>query len=260
MNQKLLGKTGVKISEIGLGTWQYRGDIEALRVGIAQGATHIDTAEIYGTEGVVGEAIEGLRDKAFLATKVSPSHLHYDDVLKAADGSLKRLGVKIIDLYQIHWPNSRIPIKETMSAMEELVKQGKIRYIGVSNFSVRELKEAQEAMSSQEIVSNQVEYNLQNREIERDLLSYCQSQKITIIAYSPLNRGHVSPGKNSILDKIASKYDKTRVQVVLNFLTARENVVAIPKSDNIDHVNENCGASGWRLSLDDIKQIVQSFK
>ena len=162
VDQKFLGKTGVKISEIGLGTWKYQSNSEPLRVGISQGATHIDTAEMYGTEEIVGEAIEGLRNDVFLATKVSPSHLHYDDVLRAAEGSLKRLGVKTIDLYQIHWPNSRVPIKETMHAMEELVKQDKIRFIGVSNFSVREMKEAQEAMASQEIVSNLVEYNFQN--------------------------------------------------------------------------------------------------
>lgn len=231
-----------------------------MRVGISQGATHIDTAEIYGTEGIVGEAIQGLRDEIFLATKVSSSHLHHDDVLKAAEGSLRRLGVKTIDLYQIHWPNPRIPIRETMDAMEELVKQGKIRYIGVSNFSVSELKEAQEAMSSQEIVSNQVEYNLQNREIESDLISYCKSQKITVIAYSPLNRGHIGVAKDGLLDKVASKYGKTKAQVVLNFLTAEENVVAIPKSDNINHVKENCGASGWRLSADDMKRIDQHFR
>lgn len=260
MNEKLLGKTGIKISEIGLGTWQYRGEIEALRVGISLGATHIDTAEVYGTEDIVGEAIRGLREKVFLATKVSPSHLNHDNVLKAAEGSLRRLGVNTIDLYQIHWPNPRIPIKETMRAMELLVKQGKIRYIGVSNFSVSELKEAQVAMSSQEIVSNQVEYNLQNREIETDLISYCQSQKITVTAYSPLNRGQIYSGKNGILDKVAKKYGKTRAQVILNFLTAGENIVAIPKSDSVNHVKENCGASSWRLSAADVREIDQYFK
>lgn len=259
MNKKYLGKTGVKVSEIGLGTWKYQSSSEPLRVGISLGATHIDTAEIYGTEGIVGEAVEGIRDDVFLATKVSSSHLHYDDVLRAADGSLKRLGVKTIDLYQIHWPNSRIPIKETMHAMEELVRQGKIRYIGVSNFSVRELKEAQEAMTSQEIVSNQVEYNLQNRQIESDLISYCRSQKITVTAYSPLNRGHFA-GENGTLDRIALKYSKTRAQVILNFLTSEENLVAIPKSDSVSHVKENCGASGWRLLAEDRKLIDEHFK
>lgn len=260
MNQKILGKTGVKISEIGQGTWDYNGGIEPLRLGISMGATHIDTAEMYGTEGVVGKAIGGQRENVFLATKVNPSHLHYDDVIRAAESSLRRLNTNIIDLYQIHWPNPRIPIKETMKAMEELVNRGKIRYIGVSNFSVDELKEAQDSMSSQEVVSNQVEYSLQSREIENDLIPYCESQKITIIAYSPLTRGRVARLKDPVLDEIASKYGKTRAQVVLNFLTSQENVVAIPKSDNVEHVRENCGASGWRLSKEDLEKINKRFQ
>ena len=145
---KPLGKSGLKISEIGQGTWAYRGGPEALRAGIACGMTHVDTAEMYGTEDAVGKAIADIRDEVFLASKVSPQHLHYNDVIRAAEGSLSRLNTTIIDLYMIHWPNRRIPIQETMRAMEDLVKQGKIRYIGVSNFSVEELKDAQEALSS----------------------------------------------------------------------------------------------------------------
>src|SRR5579862_3744187 len=114
MLQKNLGKSGVKISEIGQGTWAYRGGVEPLRLGVSLGATHVDTAEMYGTENLVGKAIEPIRDQVFLATKVSPSHLHYDDVIKAAEGSLKQLNTRTIDLYMIHWPNPRIPIKETM--------------------------------------------------------------------------------------------------------------------------------------------------
>jgi len=260
MLQKSLGKTGIKISEIGQGTWAFRGGVEPLKVGVSLGATHVDTAEMYGTEGVVGKAIADIRDKVFLATKVSPQHLHYDDLIKAAEGSLSRLDTKILDLYMIHWPNPRIPIKETMKAMEDLVKKGKIRHIGVSNFSVEDLKEAQAAMSSQEIVSNQVEYNLATRGIEEDLIPFCKEQKITIVAYSPLSRGQVSKKKDEVLDKIASKYGKTIAQVALNFLTREENVVAIPKTDNTQHVKENCEASGWRLSEADIKLIDARFR
>jgi len=215
---------------------------------------------MYGTEGAVGKAIADIRDKVFLATKVSPQHLHYDDLIKAAEGSLSRLDTKILDLYMIHWPNPRIPIKETMKAMEDLVKKGKIRHIGVSNFSVEDLKEAQAAMSSQEIVSNQVEYNLATRGVEDELIPFCKEQKITIVAYSPLSRGQVSKKKDEVLDKIASKYGKTIAQVALNFLTREENVVAIPKTDNTQHVKENCEASGWRLSEADIKLIDARFR
>jgi diketogulonate reductase-like aldo/keto reductase len=256
LNQKELGRTGVRISEIGQGTWNYRGGVETLRLGVSLGATHIDTAEIYGTEEVVGRAIEGIRDKVFLATKVWSDHLRYDDVLKACDGSLTRLGVKYVDLYMIHWPNPSVPIKETMRGMERLVKQGKIRHIGVSNFSVEKLKEAQGALSSQEIVSNQVKYNLSARGIEEELIPYCKSEKITIVAYSPL-KGNLPRRKSELLDEIASRYGKTRAQITLNFLTAEENIVAIPKADSQNHVRENCSASGWRLSSEDLEKIAE---
>lgn len=259
MNQKSLGNTGVKISEIGQGTWNYKGGVEPLRLGISLGATHVDTAEIYGTEGVVGKAIEGMRDQVFLATKVWSDHLSHDDVLKACEGSLKRLGVKYVDLYMIHWPNPEFPIKETMRAMEELVKIGKIKHIGVSNFSVGQLKEAQQSLSTASIVSNQVKYNLETRGIEEDLIPYCKSQKITVVAYSPL-KGSAIKQKNGVLDEIAQKYGKTKAQVILNFLTSEDNVVAIPKADNPAHVKDNCGGSGWRLSKEDQRRINEEFK
>jgi diketogulonate reductase-like aldo/keto reductase len=262
MKLKPLGKTDTKISEIGQGTWQYRGGMEPLRVGISLGATHIDTAEMYKDEDVVGKAIEGLRDQVFIATKVSPDHLHHDDLINAAERSLKLLNIKTIDLYQVHWPNPKVPINETMQAMEELVKRRKIKYIGVSNFSVRELKDAQNALSSNEIVSNQVPYNLQERKIEDDLLPYCKTEKITIIAYSPLARGgSVRSGKRKdVLDEMAARYKKTRAQVALNFVTREDNVVAIPKADNVEHLKENCGASDWRLSEQDIKLISEQYR
>ncbi|MHB1868892.1 MAG: aldo/keto reductase [Nitrososphaerales archaeon] len=259
LDRKQLGNTGVKIPEIGQGTWDYNGGVAPLRLGISLGATHIDTAEIYGTEEVVGKAIEGIRDEVFLATKVWSDHLRYDDVLRAAEGSLKRLNVEYVDLYTIHWPNSAVPIRETMRGMENLVERGKVKYIGVSNFSVEQLKEAQASLSSHDIVSNQVKYNLKTRQIEQDLIPYCKSQKITVVAYSPLKVQAVRKG-NDLLDEIASKYGKTRAQIALNFLTTDENVVAIPKSDNLEHVKENCSASGWSLSKEDMKRISERFK
>src|SRR6266540_2264734 len=144
---KQLGNTGVMVSEIGLGTWKYRGGVEPLRRGIELGAYLIDTAEIYRTENVVGQAIQGMRERVFIATKVSGEHLRADAVLRAADASLRLLGTEVIDLYQIHWPNGRVPIQETMQAMETLVDRGQVRYIGVSNFSLRELRAAQVALT-----------------------------------------------------------------------------------------------------------------
>jgi len=210
MKFKTLGNTGVMVSEIGLGTWNYKGGVEPLRKGIELGATLIDTAEGYYTEDIVGQAIKGIRDRVFTATKVSGRHLDYDGVLRAAEGSLMQLETDYIDLYQIHWPNPRFPIKGTMRAMEKLADDGVVKYIGVSNFTLEEMQEAQAYLSNHQIVSNQVLYNLNSREIEYDLLPYCEENKITIMAYTPLDDGNLTAksgflrrGKTKVLEEIA---------------------------------------------------------
>ena len=196
-----LGRTGEKIPVLGMGTWEIgdvqndRGralEIKTLRRGIELGMTMIDTAEMYGygdSEKLVGEAVKDIRDDVFIASKVSPQHFRYDEVLRACEDSIKRLGVKHIDLYQLHWPNSQVPIEETMKAMEELVSRGAIRYIGVSNFSVQQTMKAREALPRSELVSNQVRYSLSHRAIEADILPFCEREKLTVIAYSPLDMG-----------------------------------------------------------------------
>ena len=148
----------------------------------------IDTAEAYGTEEVVGEAIRSIRDQVFVATKVSAEHFRRRDVIDAADNSLRRLGIDVIDLYQLHWPSPSIPIGETMQAMDQLVSDGKIQHIGVSNFSIDQLAEAQDS-AEHRIVANQLPYSLADRTIEDGLLAYCQKNAVTIIAYSPLAQG-----------------------------------------------------------------------
>jgi aryl-alcohol dehydrogenase-like predicted oxidoreductase len=302
-----LGKTGFKVSVIGLGTWQIgtklwgwgtdyneSDAIATVQQAIDLGVNFIDTAEIYGggkSEEVIGKAISGRRDEVFLATKVWLTNLSYDKVIKAAERSLRRLNVDVIDLYQVHWPNPFVPIEQTMKAMERLVKEGKVRCIGVSNFSVNRLKRAQEALSSEEIASNQVEYNLLNRKIERDLLPYARREKITIIAYSPLAKG-ILTGKyaprnvpkdllrradilfssenlkraNKILEvlhEIAERRGKNVSQVALNWLIKEPTVLAIPGAKKPMHVKVNVGAVGWKLTEEEIKKIDEvsnSFK
>ena len=263
---KQLGNTGVMVPEIGLGTWKYRGGVEPLRRGLALGAYLIDTAEIYRTENVVGQAIQGMRDRVFIATKVSGEHLRHDQVLRAVDASLRLLGTEVIDLYQIHWPNSRVSIKETMQAMETLVDRGQVRYIGVSNFSLRELRAAREVMNKYPIVANQVLYNLNRREIERDLLPYCQEHHITILAYTPLDDGRLATPSRfrrqqsmRVLEQVAAETHKTLAQVALNWCTARPNVIAIPKSDSVERTIENCQASGWRLTPAQLQRLDEAF-
>jgi diketogulonate reductase-like aldo/keto reductase len=263
MLHKRLGVADLMIPEIGLGTWQHRGGAQALRKGIELGATFIDTAEAYGTESLVGEVIRDIRNQVFLATKVSPWHFRRKDLFEAADRSLQALKTDYVDLYQLHWPNSTIPIEETMGAMEELVNQGKIRCIGVSNFSVGELQRAQAALSQSRIVSNQVRYNLVDRTAEVGLLEHCQRNKITLIAYSPLARGMHAVRKNDplgILRKIAAATGKTEAQVALNWCIAKDNVVAIPKADSPEHVEENCGASDWRLASDQVALLDKEIR
>ncbi|MCS7135682.1 MAG: aldo/keto reductase [Nitrososphaerota archaeon] len=280
MEHRELGKTGWKVPVLGQGTWGIGGfytrdegrdaeAIAALKLGIELGMTLIDTAEAYGaghSEEVVGRAIAGSNVEVFVATKVSPEHLSYESVIKSAKASLSRLNVKVIDLYQIHWPNPRIPIRETMRAMERLVKDGLVRFIGVSNFSVSEMEEAMASLAREEIVSNQVEYSLLERSIERELLPFCEKEKITVIAYSPLGRGKLSEPRRYLekykadtLQSLADKYRKTPSQVALNWVVRRPSVIAIPKAIKLEHVRENAGSVGWSMSLEDYEELSRVF-
>lgn len=269
---KELGKTGVEVPAIGMGTWGIGGysspdtasdreAILALRKGIELGMYLIDTAEMYGgghTEEIVGEAIKPFaREQIFIVSKVLPENLHYADIIKAAENSLKRLQTDWMDLYLIHFPNPEVPLSETMEAMEKLVERNLVRFIGVSNFNVNQLKEAKSYLSKAEIVVNQVEYSLVNRNIEGDILPYCMQQQITIMAYTPLAKGGLA--RNEFLREIGKKYRKTAAQVALNWLIAKENVIAIPKAVKVEHLKENAGTMGWRLSENDIESISSYF-
>lgn len=262
-----LGKTGERIPVLGMGTWKLSNEggkgVEALRAGISAGMTFIDSAEMYGTEDIVGEAIKAEKEKIFIATKVSPHNFHYDDVIKSCDHSLKMLGIKAIDLYQLHWPNPSIDIRETMRAMEKLVDDGKIRHIGVSNFSIEEVKAAQSAMKSNEIASNQVQYSVFSRKPEEGLSDFCKREKVTIIAYSPLGQGALNSAKNrkafELLEGIGKKHGKSAAQVALNWLVSKGNVAAIPKAGSREHAVENAGSVGWKLSAEEISAIDSFF-
>ena len=260
---KPLGKTGEKIPEIGLGTWNYGNDTAPLEAGIKLGARFIDTAEGYGTEEVSGLAAERFAagrsgGRVVMATKVSGRHLGYDDVLRAAEESVRKLGATVIDLYQIHWPNSAFPVAETMRAMQRLIDEKTVRFAGVSNFSVREFEEAQSFMPHAPIVSNQVRYSLADREIERDLLPFCEKNGVTVIAYTPLASGRLCKA-GGVLGEVAREAGKTPAQVALNWCLVRENVVVIPKSNGVGRTEENCGASGWRLTAEQVKRLNGAF-
>jgi aryl-alcohol dehydrogenase-like predicted oxidoreductase len=268
LEYRTLGRTGEKISTIGMGTWQignYSGQeereeqVKTIRRGIDLGINLIDTAEVYGrgrSEQLVAEAVRDHRDSLFIATKVSAEHLRREDVIAACDSSLKRLDVKQIDLYQVHWPNPQIPIEETMSGMEDLVRAGKIRYIGVSNFSVEQTEDARAALARSDLVSNQVEYSLTNRSVEQDLLPHCRREHITLIAYSPLARGAIPNLR--IPAVLSRKYNLTPPQIMLNWVTRYDEVVAIPKAARIKHMEENAASVAVRFSESEYVSIAEA--
>jgi diketogulonate reductase-like aldo/keto reductase len=256
---------------IGQGTWMIEGDhdtearaVESLRLGLNLGMSHIDTAEMYGdghAEELVGEAIAGRRDHVFLTSKVLPSNASYEGTIKACKMSLKRLKTNWLDLYLLHWP-SRYPISETMHAMENLVSEGLIRFIGVSNFDLEELKEAEQALKNEQIACNQVLYHLGDRGIERHLLPYCKKREIAVVGYAPFGHGSFPSCQSrggKVLAKIAKLHNRTPRQVALNFLTRHQCLFTIPKSTNPDRVKENSGGVGWKMTDEDIMAIENTF-
>lgn len=274
------GKTGFKVSDIGMGTFYDPAyvtasfilrhkigraeKVAALRKGLELGINLIDTAEIYKTEDIVAEAIKDHdREDLFLSTKVFWNHLRYKDVLKAAENSLKKLRCSYIDLYHVHMPNRRVPIEETMKAMEKLVDEGKIRYIGVSNFSLQQMKKTEEALSKNELASNQVEYSLRVRTIENDVLPYCEQKRIAIMAYRPLAHGALAEPNarlKHIMDGISQKYGgKTPAQIALNWLIRKSKMIfPIPRASRPERVIENAGAVGWSLEAEDLKKLEEA--
>ncbi len=275
MEFRRLGKTDTYIPILGFGTWEIGGRfepdyskdkeaVEIIRLAIKKGMKLIDTAEIYGgghAEEIVGEAVKEFdRNEVFIATKVWSSNLRYNDVLKALERSLKRLGLEYVDLYQIHWPNPGIPLRETMKAMEKLVLEGKTRYIGVSNFNIKDLEDAMSYLSHVDIVSNQVLYNVIDKAIEDEILPFCKKNNITVIAYRPLAKGLIvrEPYKSK-LESIGMNYGKTAVQVALNWVLRHENVVALVKTMDKQHLEEILGSIGWSMRKEDYDKISKMF-
>ena len=254
MDTKPLGKTGVQIPEVGLGTWNNKGDPAVVQRALELGAFLIDTAESYNTEPQVGRAIAGNRDAYFVATKVSGNHLGHDDLLAAAAASLKKLDIDTIDLYQLHSPSASVPIEETMAAMDELVAAGKVRHVGVSNFSVEELQAAERALKSGSVVEDQIKYSLFDHEFADSVIPFCEANGVTVLAYSSLEQGRFEselkarPKLVEVMDRVCGETGKTPAQVLMNWVLRSPVVVTIPQTNRAERVPENCGSSGWRLT------------
>lgn len=299
MQTRELGTSGIHITPIITGTWQAGKSmwvgiedaetIQAIRAALDAGITTVDTAEVYGqghSERVVGEALAAVRDRVVYMTKVFSNHLKYQQVIEACENSLKNLQTDYIDLYQIHWPagtwnSEKVPIAETMQALNELKQQGKIRAIGVSNFSRAQLEEA---MQYGRIDSLQPPYSLFWRYVEQDLLPYCVAQQISILAYSPLaqglltgrfTRGHQFPaedvraksklfqGENfdralaalEQLKPIAERHHTTLGNLALAWLIAQPQTNAIVGVRHAAQASENAQAAEVSLSAAEQAEI-----
>lgn len=264
-------KNGFAMPILGFGTWRLGGgtdrdpqnddaaDIQAIKNAIDLGIQHIDTAELYAdgyTETLIGQAIKDYdRNNLFLTSKVWETHLGYDDLLDAAKNSLKQLETSYLDLYLTHRYNSQI--KETMRAMDTLVDEGLVKHIGVSNYTVVQMQEAQ-SYAKHKLVTNQVHYNLKIREAEKKgILTYCQENDMLLTAFRPLQK--VMLVNAPILTEIAEKYHKTPTQIGLNWLISQDNVVAIFKASQREHIQENLGAIGWAMDKEDIEKLRSDF-
>jgi diketogulonate reductase-like aldo/keto reductase len=271
MIKRKFGWTGVEVPIIGQGTWMIDGDpetesraIQTLRLGLDLGMSHIDTAEMYGeghVEELVGKAIAGRRDEIFLVSKVLPSNASYDGTLKACERSLKRLKTDWLDLYLLHWRGS-YPLSETMRAMEKLVAEGLVKYIGVSNFDVEDLMEVEQVLQTEQIACNQVLYNLRDRGIERRLLPYCSKKRIAVVGYAPFGHGNFpfpSSREGKLLIEIGRRHNRTPKQVALNYLTRHPSTFTIPKTTRSERVKENSEGVGWQLTEDEANEIDRAF-
>jgi diketogulonate reductase-like aldo/keto reductase len=273
MEAKPFGWTGEEVTPLGMGTyydvpWILKArlgraggsetKVDALKAGIEAGVKMIDTAEIYNSEPLVARAVAGVpREGLFIATKVLFLHLRRDALVRALERSLRRLGTDYVDLYQVHQPSPFVPIKETMSAMEEMVERGLVRHIGISNFSLKQTVEASESLKKCRLASTQMPYHLADRRVEREILPYCREQKMALLAYYPLGHGKLVGGE--AISRIARRLGKTPAQVALNWLLSHENVFPIPRASVRAHVEENAGSVGWKLAASDEAELEEAY-
>ncbi|AXK40655.1 aldo/keto reductase [Crenobacter cavernae] len=258
--------SGVKVPALGQGTWfmgeqrsRRADEIAALRHGIDLGMTLIDTAEMYGdgaTEELVGEALAGRRDEAFLVSKVYPWNASKKGTKQACEKSLKRLQTDRLDLYLLHW-RGNVPFRDTLAAMEELVAEGKIRYWGVSNLDTDDMDELYELLDGERCQTDQVLYNLTRRGPEYDLMPWARERRMPIMAYSPIEQGRV-PADGALAD-IAAKHGVSPYQVALSWVIRDDNVIAIPKAARAEHVAENRAALDLVLDEEDLTALDAEF-
>jgi diketogulonate reductase-like aldo/keto reductase len=258
------------LPKIGFGTWKIGGEssadpstdsasMTALRSALEIGYTHFDTAEYYAgghAEELVGRAVRETntkRENLFITTKVSPEHLNYDDVFKSCENSLRRLNMDYIDLYLIHWPRMGMKLEESFRALNKLVRDGKVKNLGVSNFNLKLLKQSQ-SFSETPIIADQIPYSLPNHTyVENGVIEYCQQNDILVTAYSPVKFRSIRVNKT--LGEITKVHSATPFQVALAWLVMQPRVITIPMSFNPKHIRENFDAAEITLSVDEISRL-----
>jgi diketogulonate reductase-like aldo/keto reductase len=259
--------SGEGVPALGQGTWMMaerparRADeIAALKLGIELGMTLIDTAEMYAdgkAEELVAEAVGGARDRVFIVSKVLPENASRPGTVAACERSLKRLKTDRIDLYLYHWRGPH-PLAEAVEAFETLMKAGKIRHWGVSNFDTEDMDELFALSGAHACATNQILYNVKRRAPEFDLMPLLAAHKIPVMAYSPLEQARLSA--TSALARIGAKHKATPFQVALAWLLRRDSMIAIPKASTEAHVRENHAALNLKLDADDLAAIDAEFK
>ncbi len=270
IERRPFGLKGVPVPVIGQGTWNAeqspREAVEALRVGLDLGMTHIDTAEMYGAgeaETLAGRAIAGRRDEVFLVSKVLPSNASRRGTIAACEKSLARLKTDRLDCYLLHWRGAH-PLEDTIAAFEELRAQGKIRSWGVSNFDVADLEEVVAISGAGHPRCNQVLYHLKERAIEHTVLPWCRERGTAVVAYTPFGESRAlfedpTSRQGRVLREIAAAHAVTARQVALAFLLRDPAVFVIPKAASHEHTRANAGAGDVRLTDADIARIEAAF-
>ncbi|HEX8115250.1 MAG TPA: aldo/keto reductase [Kofleriaceae bacterium] len=258
--------SGESVPALGQGTWHLgehpskrQDEIAALRLGLDLGMTLIDTAEMYvGAEDLIREAIGmvGRRNECFIVDKVRPSHATRRGTIQACEDSLRRLATDRIDLYLLHWRGT-VPLEETVDAFEELIDTGKIRYWGVSNFDHDDMTDLFQVPEI-EPQTDQVLYNLAHRGIEWDLLPWCRSRGIPLMAYSPVEGGTLVD--HPVVRRVAKRHDATPAQIAIAWVLRQPDVITIPRAGNPEHVRENRGALDIQLTSKDLRDLDDVFE
>ena len=257
---------GEKVPQLGQGTWymgeraeRRKAEADAIRLGVELGMTLIDTAEMYadgGAEVMLADALKGIRDKCFVVSKVYPHNASFNGVRAAAERSLKRMNLDVIDLYLLHWRGG-VPFEETVRGFEALKEDGLIRSWGVSNLDTDDIEEMMDVENGENCGVNQILYNLSRRGPEFDLLPFLQEAAIPAMAYSPIEQGRLPT--SGPLSEIAKKHGVGPFQIALAWVMRDPNVIAIPKAANPEHVKANRAAADVKLDVEDLAALDKAF-